>query len=126
MSAISIFFLYTANPNCVRLRGNPLLVNSHREKPVFITGNPVFIAGILFSLQGFPCKTLYFPVQDCSAYTVKKLYQAWKRDRTIGLPVICKYYRVSPLHTESFPLRSIGFLFHRYCRENLWTSRKLL
>ena len=41
-------------------------VNSHREKPFFITGNPVLIAGILFSLQGFPCKTLSFPVGDCS------------------------------------------------------------
>ena len=25
-------------------------------------------------------------------------------------PAICKYYRVSPQHTQSFPLRSIGFL----------------
>ena len=55
---------YTANP--VRLTGNSLLVNSHREKLVFITGNPVLSTGILFSLQGFPCKTLYFPVRDCS------------------------------------------------------------
>ena len=39
--------MYTANPN-----------PSHREKPVFITGNPVLITGILFSLQRFPCKTL--------------------------------------------------------------------
>ena len=37
-----------------------------QEKPVFITGNPVFIAGIVFSLQGFPCKSLYFSVGDCS------------------------------------------------------------
>ena len=54
-----IWILYTANPKPVRLTGNSLLVNSHREKPVFI-------AGILFSLQGFPCKILYFPVWDCS------------------------------------------------------------
>ena len=27
---------------------------------------PVLIAGSLFSLQGFPCKPLYFPVRDCS------------------------------------------------------------
>ena len=57
----------TTNPNPVRLTGNSLYVNSHREKSVFITGNPVLIAGILFWLQGFRCKTLYFPVWDCSA-----------------------------------------------------------
>ena len=28
----------TANPNPVRLTGNSLQVNSHREKPVFNTG----------------------------------------------------------------------------------------
>ena len=27
-----------------------------------------------------------------------------------GFPPICKYYRVSPQHTQSFPLSSIGFL----------------
>ena len=43
-------------------------VISHRKKQVFITGNPVLIAGILFSLQGFPCKPLYFPVLDCSVH----------------------------------------------------------
>ena len=51
--------------------GFSLWGNSHREKPVFITGNPVLIAGILFPLQGFPCKPLYFPVRDCSAITRK-------------------------------------------------------
>ena len=52
-----------ANPNC---KGAPCKSILERKKPVFITGNPVLIAGILFSLQGFPCKTLYFPVWDCS------------------------------------------------------------
>ena len=28
---------------------------------------PVLITGSLFSLQGFPCKCLYFPFIDCSA-----------------------------------------------------------
>ena len=43
----------TANPNTVRLTGNSLSVNSHRE-------HPVLIEGALFSLLGFP------PVGDCS------------------------------------------------------------
>ena len=30
-------------------------------KPVFTTGNPVLIAGILFSLQGFPCEASVLP-----------------------------------------------------------------
>ena len=47
--------------------GFSLRSSSHREKPVSITGNPVLIAGMLFSLQGFPCKPLYFPVVHCSA-----------------------------------------------------------
>ena len=45
--------LRTANPKAVRLTGNSLWANSHRENPVFITGNPcshyrvpVFITGI--------------------------------------------------------------------------------
>ena len=37
--------------------------NSHKEIPFFITGNPVLIAGILFSLQGFPCEA---PVLSCT------------------------------------------------------------
>ena len=48
--------------------GFSLWGNPHREKHVFIIGNPVLIAGILFSLQGFPYKTLYFPVRDCSVF----------------------------------------------------------
>ena len=31
-----------------------------------LQGTPVLIAGSLFSLQGFPCKPLYFPVRHCS------------------------------------------------------------
>jgi hypothetical protein len=57
----------TANPNPVRLTGNSLNVHSHKEKHFFISGNPFLLAGILFSLQGFPSKPLYFPVGDCSA-----------------------------------------------------------
>ena len=34
-----------------------------------LQGTPVVIAGFLFSLQGFPCKPLYFPVRDCSVTT---------------------------------------------------------
>ena len=56
----------TANPNPVRLTGNSLLVNSHRENPVFITRNPCSHCRDLFSLQRFPCKPLYFPVGDYS------------------------------------------------------------
>ena len=37
-----------------------------------LQGNPVLIAGSLFSLQGFPCISLYFPVRDCSV--CNKLY----------------------------------------------------
>ena len=62
----------TTNPNPVRLTWNSLQVNSHREKSVFITGNPVLIAGILFSLQGFPYKTLFFPLRDCSVEKAEK------------------------------------------------------
>ena len=56
---------------------NPIECRAYRELPVsqfsqgktcfHNTGNPVLIAGILFSLQGFPRKPLYIPVQDCSA-----------------------------------------------------------
>ena len=60
-------FACTVNPKPVRLTGNSLYVHSHKEKPFFISGNPFLLAGILFSLQGFPSKPLYFPVGDCSA-----------------------------------------------------------
>ena len=55
----------------------PKPCKAYRELPVsFFTGKnlfslqgtPVLIAGSLFSIQGFPCKPLYFPVRDCSAY----------------------------------------------------------
>ena len=53
-----ITFCYTAIPYRASTgpeQGFPCVVNSHREKPVFITGNPsILIAGILYSLQGFP------------------------------------------------------------------------
>ena len=43
--------------------------HSHRKNPAFITRNPVFITGILFSLctgVSLTCP-LFYPVQDCSA-----------------------------------------------------------
>ena len=53
---------YTAIPYRVSTgpeHGFPCVVNSHMEKPVFITGNPCSIAGNLYSLQGFPCENQY-------------------------------------------------------------------
>ena len=47
----------TANPNLLRLTGKNLF--HYREKPVSLQGT-------LISLQGFPCKPLYFAVQNCS------------------------------------------------------------
>ena len=41
------------------VQGFPCVVFPHKEKPVFITGNPILIAGTLFSLQGFPCEKNY-------------------------------------------------------------------
>ena len=38
-----------------------------------LQGTPFLIAGSLFSLQGFPCKPLYFPVRDCSAVLFAQL-----------------------------------------------------
>jgi hypothetical protein len=57
---------------CKAYRELPVIQFS-QGKTVFITGNPVLIAGILFSLQGFPCKPLYFPVRDCSVGNMKIL-----------------------------------------------------
>ena len=37
---VATMYLYLRPLWCVRLTGNSLYVNSHREKPVFITGNP--------------------------------------------------------------------------------------
>ena len=36
-----------------------------------LQGTPVLIAGSLFSLQGFPCKPLYFPVRGYSVLHTK-------------------------------------------------------
>ena len=57
---------YTANPNPVELTGNPCKSIPTGKKLYSLQGTPVFIAGSLFSLQGFPCISLYFPVRDCS------------------------------------------------------------
>ena len=46
-----------------------LYPHSHMEKPVFIKGNHVLIAGILFSkYRGFPACSWFYPVQDCSVW----------------------------------------------------------
>ena len=79
-------YYHTANPFPVMKTGFSLWGNSHREKPVFITGNPVLIAGILFSSQGFPCED---PVLPC-----------------MGLQ--CKY---SSLHVGSwYTIKSVQYL----------------
>ena len=42
------------------------------EKNLFsLQGTPVLITGSLFSLQGFTCISLYFPVRDCSVVSTK-------------------------------------------------------
>jgi len=58
---------YTANPNPVQLTGKPCKSIPTGKYLLSLQGNPVLIAGSLFSLQGFPCISLYFPVRDCSA-----------------------------------------------------------
>ena len=55
----------------VRLTGKLPVSQFSQGKIFFITGNPLLIAGILFRLQGFPCKTLYFPVRDCRVVVAK-------------------------------------------------------
>ena len=51
------------------LQGKPCF---HYRKPLFsLQGTPVLIEGSLFSLQGFPCKPLYFPVRDCRVARTK-------------------------------------------------------
>ena len=57
---------YTANPNPVKLTGNPCKSIPTGKNLYSLQRTPVFIAGSLFSLQGFPCISLYFPVRDCS------------------------------------------------------------
>ena len=56
----------TANPNPVQLTGFPCKSIPTGKNLLSLQGNPVLIAGSLFSLQGFPCISLYFPVRDCS------------------------------------------------------------
>jgi len=47
-------------------QGTPCEPISTRKNLFSLQGTPVLIAGSLVSLQGFPCKPLYFPVRDCS------------------------------------------------------------
>ena len=70
---------------CAMAHCKPKPCKAYRELPVsqFSQGKtcfqyreplaPVLIAGSLFSLQGFPCKPLYFPVRDCSVGNMKIL-----------------------------------------------------
>ena len=57
----------TVNPNPVQLTAFPCESIPTGKNLLSLQGNPVLIAGSLFSLQGFPCISLYFPVRDCSA-----------------------------------------------------------
>ena len=63
---------FTANPNPVKLTGNPCKSIPTGKNLYSLQGTPVFIAGSLFSLQGFPCISLYFPVRDCSVEVVAR------------------------------------------------------
>ena len=58
----------TVNPNPVQLTAFPCESIPTGKNLLSLQGNPVLIAGFLFSLQGFPCISLYFPVRDCSVY----------------------------------------------------------
>jgi hypothetical protein len=60
----TVLEILEAKANCFNF--STLWANSHREKRVFITGNPCSHCRVLVSLQVFPCKPLYFPVRDCS------------------------------------------------------------
>ena len=60
---------HTANPNPVKLTENPCKSIPTGKDLYSLQGTPVLIAGSLFSLQGFPCISLYLPVRDCSAVT---------------------------------------------------------
>ena len=55
----------TANRNPVPCEPIPT-----RKNLFSLQGTHALIAGSLFSLQGFPCKPLYFRVRDCSATSV--------------------------------------------------------
>ena len=61
-----IYLYYTANPNPVQLTGKPCKSIPTGKYLLSLQGNPVLIAGSLFSLQSFPCISLYFPARDCS------------------------------------------------------------
>ena len=70
--ALKSTFMHCKPEPCKAYRELPVSQFS-QGKPVFITRNPLLIVGFLFSLQGFPCKPLYFPVRDCSVETIFRL-----------------------------------------------------
>ena len=83
----------------------------HRETLYSLKGNIVCVLG-----------------KPCNIYRLRgKPYDNYRI-----YPLSVNITRFPPQHTQSFPLMSKGFLcdsyspFHRYCRENLWTSRKSL
>ena len=60
--------VYTVNPNPVQLTAFPCKSIPTGKNLLSLQGNPVLIEGSLFSLQGFPCISLYFPVRVTSMY----------------------------------------------------------
>ena len=68
-------------------------VSAYRELPVsqFSLGKPCFhYREPLFSLQGFPCKPLYFPVRDCSVdsqYSSRQLTFVLSLKHQISQPI---------------------------------------
>ena len=50
------------------LQGTPCKSIPTGKNLFLLQGTPVLIAGPLFSLQGFPCKPLYFLVRDCNVH----------------------------------------------------------
>jgi hypothetical protein len=60
----------------------------------------------LYSSEG---KIVYVVWKPCNIYRLRG-----NPIIIMGFPTICKYYRVSQQHTQSFPLRRIGFLCDSY------------
>ena len=110
--------LWTANPNPVRLTGNSLLVNSHKEKRFSLQETSFLITGSLFSLQGFPCKPLYFPVKDYCEYSFKVCQKVLLMEISIiklTNEYIKEYDRsYKRLHKRKYKILTIWFFHQQY------------
>ena len=111
----------TANPNPVQLTGYPCKSIPTGKNLLSLQGNPVLIAASLFSLQGFPCISLYFPVRDCSVAKISYIPMQLGLLKMLHMSIL-HFFLLLLLYWKLKPRNSIKNLQKLLCERSINTN----